>query len=40
MDKTKKSLLLWYEKSNYYMPWRETNDAYKIWISLPLIGRN
>ena len=33
MEKTKKSLLLWYEKSNYYMPWRETNDAYKIWIS-------
>ena len=28
-----KKLLLWYHHSNYKMPWRETTDPYKIWIS-------
>ena len=26
-------LLSWYKQSNYSMPWRSENNAYKIWIS-------
>ena len=28
-----KILISWYKKSNYKMPWRDTQDPYKIWIS-------
>lgn len=27
------SLLLWYDKNKRSLPWRETHDPYKIWIS-------
>ena len=27
------SLLFWYRKQDYKIPWRETKDPYKIWIS-------
>ncbi len=26
-------LIGWYEKNNRNLPWRETNDSYKIWVS-------
>ena len=28
-----KILISWYKKLNYTMPWRDTRDPYKIWIS-------
>ncbi len=28
-----KNLLLWYQKHHRKLPWRETNDPYKIWVS-------
>ena len=27
------NLLKWFSDKNYNMPWRETRDPYKIWIS-------
>jgi len=33
MNTTSKNLLLWYKKSNYYMPWRNQASPYQIWIS-------
>ena len=33
MKSESQSLLEWYEKLNYYMPWRKDADPYKIWIS-------
>lgn len=28
-----KKLVAWYEKNRRQLPWRETHDAYKIWVS-------
>ena len=33
MIKEQQQLLDWYKKSSESMPWRETSDPYKIWIS-------
>src|SRR5579872_5124095 len=29
----RRRLLLWYEKHKRDLPWRRTNDPYRIWIS-------
>ena len=28
-----KELILWYEENKRLLPWRETTDPYKIWVS-------
>ena len=28
-----RKLLLWYQKNYRELPWRQTHDSYKIWIS-------
>lgn len=28
-----KELILWYEENKRSLPWRETTDPYKIWVS-------
>ena len=33
MKSEAKILIAWYKNSNFQMPWRETSDPYKIWIS-------
>jgi len=33
MKKTKNSLLSWYKKTNFQMPWRDFHNPYQIWIS-------
>ena len=33
MNKVGHKLITWYHKQNFDMPWRGTEDVYKIWIS-------
>ena len=33
MNKVGHKLIAWYHKQNFDMPWRDTKDVYKIWIS-------
>ena len=27
------SIIAWYDENKRVLPWRETNDPYKIWLS-------
>jgi len=33
MNKKTNKLLDWYNQSNFSLPWRNSSDPYKIWIS-------
>ena len=33
MNRFKKQIIAWYEENRRALPWRETSDPYKIWIS-------
>ena len=33
MSSIEKKIIIWYKEADYHMPWRETGDPYKIWIS-------